>query len=98
MSARDGGVFATITFTGAALPAGGVVVTNEDLSDGAAVVQVRQKGIRERIGTHRLDGLTVRSSRDPNRLVFRLSAEPGDFTNVKRQLQGGRRVLVLRAT
>jgi serine/threonine protein kinase len=98
MSSPGNTVQAAVRFTGAPLGKNSVVVGDADLSDGQALVEVRQEGIKSRVVASRLEGLTVRPTLGRNRLVFRISAEIGDFTSLKRRLDSSRRVLLLQAT
>ena len=98
MSTQGNKTLASVSFTGPALRTDALVVRDANLSDGRAVVEVRQQGIRSGAAVSRLGGLAVRVTAPlANRLVFMLTAKPRTFTRVVARRQSGR-LLVLQAT
>jgi hypothetical protein len=98
MNAPGSSVDAAVRFVGAPLGSHSVVVTDGNLSDGRAVVQVRQKGIISEVGVNELRGLTVRAKRGANRVVFTLTAKAKAFTKVTGRRDGTGKIVVLTAT
>ena len=98
MNAPGSSVNAAIRFVGAPLGSHSVVVLDGNLSDGRAVVQVRQKGIISEVGVNELRGLTLRAKRGANRVVFTLTAKAKAFTKVTGRRDRTGKIVVLTAT
>ena len=98
MKAPGNNVLASVRFAGAPLGSNSIVVPDANLSDGRAVVEVRQQGIKTQVGVNKLEGLTVRARRGANRIVFTLTAKPKAFTKVTGRRDGTGRIVVLGAT
>jgi hypothetical protein len=71
---------AKIGFSGGELERSSVVVTDGDLSDGRAEIEVRQGAIASTVRTKAHSGLTVRVVQHPGRLRVLFSAARGRFT------------------
>jgi Protein kinase domain len=97
LTPAGGTILATVRFSGGRIRAGSLAAPDPDLSDGTAVVEVRQKGIDSRVGSDRLKGLTVRARSSANRLVLTFSAKPGAFTSVVPRRDGSGRSVVVQA-
>ena len=90
-------VQATIRFGDAPVRAGALGVPDRDLSDGKAVVQLRQRGVSSGLGVGNADGLTVRTAPGRNRLVFTVTAKKGTFSSISARRGAGGRSVVLEA-
>ena len=97
MTSPGRNVRATIRFSDAPVRAGALRVPDRNLSDGHAVVQLRQRGVSSGLGIAKLNGLTVRAAPGRNRLVFTLTAKKGVFSTVTAQRGAGNRSVVLEA-
>lgn len=80
---RPASVSATVRFTGPPLESTSVVVRDDDLSDGYALVEIWQGGIRSQAASKQLGGVGVRVAPDAARLGVTLLAAPGSFGRVR---------------
>ena len=90
-------VQATISFSDAPVRVGALGVPDRNLSDGRAVVQLRQRGVSSGLGVAKLNGLMVRTAPGRNRLVFTMTAKKGMFSTVTARRGPGGRTVVLEA-
>jgi predicted Ser/Thr protein kinase len=100
MAESDDAVTVTLPLQGGRLPAAGIVVTDRNVADGRAAVELWQGGIGSTAGggPQSLGGLEARLAERVGRVSLGLSAESGAFESIEvRRAADGRSVVVVAA-
>jgi hypothetical protein len=98
IASSTGKVVVTVPIAGGSLPKSGLVVKSTAISGGHTTVELWQGGIKSAGGTKSRSGVSVKSTRQPGRVVVALGASAGAFTHATAALANGGRSVVITLT